>query len=149
MSAARPVRRFARRGGQVVEFALLLPVLVTLASAVVDYGWYFLNIARFTAAIQDASRVGSEYPASGLSNPCDVARAAIDAGLFTAGFPGVPAGTVSAGHEGSWSGVLLTSEVRLTLKPLIGLVPGPTSLQATARLRVEDAGATSCSVALP
>lgn len=47
-----------RRGANVVEFALLLPILVTLVSGLVDYGWYFWREALLVNGLREAVRAG-------------------------------------------------------------------------------------------
>lgn len=48
-----------RRGAQAVEFVLVLPILIMLVSATIDYGWYFQQAMLMTTATQQAARAAS------------------------------------------------------------------------------------------
>src|SRR5438067_897575 len=53
----RPARRLDRRGAALIEFAIVLPVLVTVVLACVDFG----RFAYTEINITNAARVGAEY----------------------------------------------------------------------------------------
>ncbi|GDX79568.1 hypothetical protein LBMAG42_13790 [Deltaproteobacteria bacterium] len=67
----RAPRRF-RRGSQVVEFALVLPILCAMVLGLVDYGWFFLQQSMVTNSIREAMRYGAiQTPAAGdLTGEC-------------------------------------------------------------------------------
>jgi hypothetical protein len=48
-----------RRGAEVVEFSLILPVLCLLVFGAVDYGWLFFQQSLVTQAVMDGMRVGA------------------------------------------------------------------------------------------
>ena len=41
MMTSKSFRRSLRRGASAIEFALTLPVMITIFSVIVEYGWYF------------------------------------------------------------------------------------------------------------
>lgn len=61
-----------RRGSQVVEFALVLPILCAMVLGLVDYGWFFLQQSMVTNSVREAMRFGAiQTPASGdLTGEC-------------------------------------------------------------------------------
>jgi hypothetical protein len=48
-------------GAAAVEFALLLPIFLTVLFGVVDYGWYFYQRFTLSAAVRDGIRFGCAY----------------------------------------------------------------------------------------
>lgn len=50
----------ARRGAQAMEFALTLPVLALVASATVDWGWYFHQSMAVTQAAVQGNRAAAK-----------------------------------------------------------------------------------------
>ena len=48
-----------RRGANALEFALVLPVLITLLMGAIDFGWYFAQESLVTNALAAAVRSGS------------------------------------------------------------------------------------------
>ena len=49
--------RARKRGGAAVEFALLLPIFITLLSAILDYGMYFYVSSSATQAVRNGVRM--------------------------------------------------------------------------------------------
>jgi len=49
---------FGRRGGSAIEFALTLPVLVTMFAAIIEYGWFFLQQQAVLSGARDGVRYG-------------------------------------------------------------------------------------------
>ena len=57
MDAISPIRRLKGEDGQdIVEFALVLPILAMLLFGIIDYGWIFYNQARVGNAARDGAR---------------------------------------------------------------------------------------------
>ena len=48
-------RRDPQNGGAVVEFAIVLPIFLSLMFGAIDYGWYFYQKYTLAAAVQGAS----------------------------------------------------------------------------------------------
>jgi Flp pilus assembly protein TadG len=77
------------RGSQILEFALVLPLLVVLVVGIYDFGQAFSTRQKLNFAARDAARFGSAQPTTDLSQsaPLSVAsiRDLIDADLKSAG----------------------------------------------------------------
>lgn len=133
MGSPRVIR--VRRGANAVEFALIMPLLVTLLGGVVDYGWFFWREALATNALREGVRAGSlKAPLSGETgmtcSPClAAANTAANASLAAQGFASI--GNVatlerlpSTGTPCTYAIVLQPTIVHARIMPLI---PGPES----------------------
>jgi Flp pilus assembly protein TadG len=86
MSRASVVRRCARRflraerGAAAVEFAIVVPVLLTLVLAIIDFGRLMFVTASLTAAVRDGARVAAVQ----LDPTTNAARTAIRARVKSA-----------------------------------------------------------------
>ena len=49
-------RRRSERGAAAVEFALVLPILLTIVFGIVQYGWYFYSVQAGSDVARDAAR---------------------------------------------------------------------------------------------
>ena len=57
MDAISPIRRLKGEDGQdIVEFALVLPILALLLFGIIDYGWIFYNQAKIGNAAREGAR---------------------------------------------------------------------------------------------
>ncbi|HAV90985.1 MAG TPA: hypothetical protein DCW44_06910 [Eubacterium sp.] len=57
INAISPIRRLKGESGQdIVEFALVLPILALLLFGIIDYGWIFYNQARVGNAAREGAR---------------------------------------------------------------------------------------------
>jgi Flp pilus assembly protein TadG len=69
-----------QKGAELVEFALVLPILLMLVVGVMDFGAAFTLRAKMTNAARDAARIMASSPLSDLSctssTPCSVVAAA-------------------------------------------------------------------------
>lgn len=57
------------RGAQLLEFALILPLLVALAVAVADLGGAFVLLDKLTNAAREGARIGIGKPTADLMQP--------------------------------------------------------------------------------
>ena len=74
-----------RRGSYAIEFGLLLPILLTLASGVVDVGHYLVSADALTAAVADGARAGALT--EDLANQAAVAEAVAQQNFNAADLP--------------------------------------------------------------
>jgi Flp pilus assembly protein TadG len=79
--AARGLRGFCRseRGTQLVELALVLPVLLALFAATAEFGRYFYNYATLSKATRAGARYLATTPVKTLGGPQGGTNAAEDA----------------------------------------------------------------------
>ncbi len=126
-----------RRGSVAIEFALVLPLILALATAVIDYGWYFSRASRVVVATRDAARLGVTYAGDVAPTPDAVAeqraRAALqDAGIACGGDCVVTAtlGTVAGMPS-------LTVSVSAPFVPFTGLVPVPSDMNVELTMALE------------
>ncbi len=52
------MRLKSEKGQSLVEFALILPLMLLLLCAIVDYGWLFTHELVLSTAVRDGARVG-------------------------------------------------------------------------------------------
>lgn len=64
LSALRPPSPRSRRGIAAVEFALILPVILGLSIATLEFGWYFSRLSQVAALTRDAARYGANASTS-------------------------------------------------------------------------------------
>ena len=57
-NTASPVRRPRRRGGALIEAALVMPILLGLCFGMVEFGYYFFVKHTLQAAARDGARMG-------------------------------------------------------------------------------------------
>lgn len=98
-----PVRRRSEHGAELIEFAIVAPILILLIAGIFDFGMMFRTFEAVTNAAREGARVGilpgyapadvqtrvdAYMTASGLTGPYTVAVAnvpvATGAGTFTA-----------------------------------------------------------------
>jgi Flp pilus assembly protein TadG len=126
-----PLRK-ARAGGRrecgavAVEFALVLPLLLTLVLGAIDWGWYFFLREVVTNAAREGARVGS------VNQDGQAAAAAYLTNL------GLTQGTATS-QPGNVGGI---STVRVTVTYPAGSLTGflpvvPATITAQAQMRIE------------
>lgn len=72
-----------RRGVNLVEFALLVPVLLTIIVGIMEFGWYEKNYL----ALANATREGARYAALGNSTSAVQSRIATYAAPLSVAYP--------------------------------------------------------------
>ena len=112
----------SRRGSELVEFALTLPILLLVVFGIVDFGLAIFDKAVVTNAAREAARAGIAFsPAQLTAGEIQaVARSYCAANLVTFGTPAAP--TVTVTGAGGASGGTLTVDVAYTYT--FGVVPG-------------------------
>ena len=111
-----------RRGSELVEFALTLPILLLIVFGIVDFGLAIFDKAVVTNAAREAARRGIVFA------PAQLTAAEIQAvattycanNLVTFGAPGAP--TVAVSGAGGASGSTLQVDVSYTYT--FGIIPG-------------------------
>lgn len=127
----RLLQRRARRGSNVVEFALIAPVLFALLTGIIDYGWSFTLRSVANASARAGARVGALTPQA--QDPDGAALDGATAHWTSMGLPLTP--TIVAFRTGTPE--VMVVRVRVELATLIGFVVGPDTLEVTAVQRME------------
>jgi Flp pilus assembly protein TadG len=73
--------RARQRGAVAVEFALILPLFLTLVLGAIDWGWYFFIDQLVSDCAREGARAGSLLPPRPTSTPAQAEAAAQQAGL--------------------------------------------------------------------
>lgn len=132
--------RHPRRGGSLVEFALVSPLLFALLTGVIEWGWYLFQLQMVLNAASDGVRAGSRVAASDSPSPAAVASERTSELLVALGVCGSlsEAQTVVDASASSGATADLTVTIDIPIEPLIGFVPTPASYHASVMMRLED-----------
>jgi Flp pilus assembly protein TadG len=125
-----------RRGGAVLETAIVLPVLLSLAFGTVEFGYYFF----VKNTLQGAAREGARAAIISTATNTDVTTA-VSGVMSAAGIASYTTSTTPATISGVASGTSITVTVTCTwsnvgLRPL-GLIPANKTVVGTAVMRRE------------
>ena len=123
------------RGSNAVEFALIAPVFIALMGGIMDYGWFFTTQHTLITSVREGTRAGAATDQD--SDPEAVAETRVREAMDNAGLDGTGA-EVSATLSGVSPDQVLTVSVASDYSALMGLVPVPSTLQATLTMRVEN-----------
>jgi Flp pilus assembly protein TadG len=134
LAPQRQGKRGARRGGAAIELALTAPILLSMATGVVEWGWFMNQQVSVVQAARDAARAGA------LSADADEA-ASVAVERFNDRLAEIGAdptqSTVAAAVGDSASGIVVTVTVDVPYPPLLGLLPTPERLRASTTMRLE------------
>jgi Flp pilus assembly protein TadG len=133
-----------RRGSQAVEFALILPILLSISSGIIDYGWYFSQRQQLLGLVNLSARAAStiDSQASDIS-PCEYIQQNLNQILNESGHS-------QNGRSISTQIVKVNNESRLTVtlnqnfSPLFGLVTTPQDGTIISVYRLEDQNWEGC-----
>ncbi|MBW1878719.1 MAG: pilus assembly protein [Deltaproteobacteria bacterium] len=128
-----PERKRDRRGANALEFALVMPVLVLLTFAGMDYAWYFIAQQELQYATREATRAGAQTQLE--EDP--VAAAYERLGIEMQDGVVLPSLTVEATTD-IVAGPAIRVRTHATVPPLLGFVPTPTELSAGSQLIFEQ-----------
>lgn len=124
------------RGAAAVEFALILPVLLTVVFGLMEYGWIFYQQFNLASAVRDGLRQGVTVSQSASPDPRAVAEQKATDDLATMGIPS-NAVTVTAVYAGASPTKTMTLTASMTYKKLIGFVPTPAQLRYGMTMMLE------------
>jgi len=133
-----PPKRFrtraGRRGSNVVEFALTLPVFLYLMLGVLDYGYLMMAQSILDAAAMEGTREGAITDPNLVANIATVAEAR--AAAMVGGICGADC-TYTCTDQGNPPTREITCDLRWNIHPLAGFVPYPTQIQSQGRQLLE------------
>lgn len=121
-----------RRGSQAVEFALVLPILVSLVSGVIDLGTYLSRTDALIQAAADGARAG----AADGDDPTGTAKSVAEEAWASTGLPGTP--TFETTEVGSAPLRMVRVAVNMPFEPWFGLVPTPSNVDYACAFLLED-----------
>ncbi len=130
-------RRDRQRGAAAVEFALVLPLLLTLVLGAIDWGWFFFIDQLVTNAAREGARAGSVLP----PRPTSTASQAEDAAEQAASAYLTRATLTPTGVAASFTTVDGTDAIQVTITYPVGSLTGflsavmPANAVATAVMR--------------
>jgi Flp pilus assembly protein TadG len=126
-----------------VEFALILPLFLTILFATMDYGWMFFNQIVIASAAREGARVGA-LTAGTQAQVESAATVAAKDFMDQNGIKSSDASVTSSLATGS-TPKTVTTAIALTFKPLVGVLflpagaqPYPSKLNAKAVMRYEN-----------
>jgi Flp pilus assembly protein TadG len=133
----------ARRGLATVEMALLLPILLVLTFAAIEYGWMFFKQQQITNAAREAARLGATPNGTNGTVTARVTQLMTDAGIDS----GQYTLTINPGVGGLTPTTLFTVTISVNY-PSISLtkmadsskaiyIPAPQTLSASVAMNKE------------
>jgi Flp pilus assembly protein TadG len=153
--AAMTLRRLRgnERGAELIEFALVLPLLLGMLAGIVDFGRLFQRLEVTTNAAREGARLAT-LPGYSQTDVQNRVRAYMDEGIrvgagaqTTATRTFVPITPGGGGAQFQAARVVVTySDSFLILGPIVGLLGGNAgnfstiTLSATSTMRMETAG---------
>jgi Flp pilus assembly protein TadG len=132
--------RCRRQGAAALEFALILPIILVILSAVADYGWFLAMQTHVVQAVRDGARVGVTIDRDSGDDPVVTAADHTSEVLNNLGLPCAAADgcEISALLETAGTLDTLRVTVRMDYEPPAGIVPTPAVLQAVFSMAMED-----------
>lgn len=118
-----------------MEFALILPILITLFAGIVEWGWTLNQQMMVLQAAREGARAGVSTPRD--DDPETAAQARVVQSLNDMGLKG-SAAAVTVNIVGAYPDELLQVDLALPHEPIIGLVPMPVDLKAALTMRLEE-----------
>jgi Flp pilus assembly protein TadG len=131
------LRRRLRRGASAVEFALTLPVLILIISAIVDLTWFLQQETSLLQGVREGVRVGASTTAE--NDPLGTARLHTEDVLKTMGIDCASVDceiTTTVDTSGALD--LITLAAIVPYEAPFGLVPTPEDLRASLTMALED-----------
>ena len=140
MGGRRGCRRLpARRGAEVLEAALVFPILLALAFGTVEFGYYFYTEHNLTCAAREGARAA--VPTSAQGNEQAACAAAVSQVMTSSGIPSNTYNVVcSQSADGNYWVVKVQmhwSSVNAGLRPLRMCKPAGDVVEGVAAMRIE------------
>lgn len=125
-----------RRGAAAVEFALTLPIVLVVATAILDYSWFLNRSADVLTAVREGARHGATIEQD--DDPVGEAIARTTASLANYGVECGGGCEVNAELRELDGLATIYVEARVAYEPMVGLVPTPENMGATLTMALED-----------
>lgn len=130
---AKQSNRRSRRGTTIVEAAIVLPLLLTLTFAGIEYGWMMLCDQQLTNVVEQAARTAATPSSTNASVNSQITTQMTAANLGSSGYTTTytPANVATVATGGS-----LTVTISIPYKNVevtgVTLFPLPTTISSTA-----------------
>lgn len=138
MRARSTRHRQHRRGANAVEFALTFPVFLLISFGMIEFGWYFSQVAAVNSASLDGCRQGAlvdEANPGDRVSPTHTALQQMNNRLSLFGLN--CGGDCTAIVNGPVPGRYIQCDVRVDYEPITGFLPAPSEILSTTRTRLE------------
>jgi Flp pilus assembly protein TadG len=135
-------RQRRRRGANAIEFALTLPFFLLITFGMMEYGWYFSNVAQVNGAVAQSCRLGSLLdPAEGNCGDACLIDAAVDNLTTRLSASALSCNDCSAVITGTAPNRFLECTADVQYNAITGYFPStaatPTEIKAFTRVRLE------------
>jgi Flp pilus assembly protein TadG len=128
--------RHTRGGSTAIEYALILPVLLTILFGAMEYSWCFVQFEAVVRAAEAGARAGSQVELTANPNPTTVAQTTAKQ-VLTASFPRI-GNTAVATAALSSGNTILTVTLQTAYPPLLRYLPTPALLKSSASMPIEN-----------
>jgi len=128
--------RRSRRANSAIEFAMVLPVFLSIGAGIVEYGNFFQQEVDLTQIVREAGREAILRPQHESPGPVEAAQTRIQDALKEKGYTGQAA--IRATIDGTAPDQLLVVSASLPYDPLLGMIPSPGHVSAQVVLRLYD-----------
>jgi Flp pilus assembly protein TadG len=131
------LRQRLRRGASAVEFALTLPLLIVMISAIVDLTWFLQQETSLLQGVREGVRVGASTVAE--NDPLGTARLHTEDALKSLGIDCAAVDCdITASVDTSGALDLITLAAVVPYEAPFGLLPSPEDLRASLTMALED-----------
>jgi len=135
-------RRHGRRGSNLIEFALLLPIYLVIMALIFDYGWFFFMRSVAQTSVRDGCRAGAVVPPD--DNATDAAKSAIQDGMSGFTFFGVDCSSsedtrcgISIETSGASPDETIDCQMSVEYPGMTGMIPVPEAVVVKSSVRFE------------
>jgi Flp pilus assembly protein TadG len=111
------------RGGAALEFALVLPVLLTVVFAALEYGWLFTARMMLANAVSEGARAGSQAREWEGEDPAAFARSAVTASFALFDLPEAAVEVEIRPADAALPRRIAVTVSGLPYAPLVGYLP--------------------------
>ncbi len=131
-----------RSGHSAIEFALIMPVFLTVVTGMMEWGWVFFQRSTVIEAVRVGCREGSAVHPDDVPGPVETAEESMEDYLASWGIDCASGSSTSCEPQveisGSWPSMTLECQLDVGYDPLIDMVPVPTEMSAASVMLVEQ-----------
>ena len=124
-----------RRGNQAIEFALVMPVLLAVVAATIDWGFFWHAKFHLVNSLHVGARSAAFADADGV--PLEVATSVAGATFAESGLNLIQP-EFTSGFQGADPDVMVWVTGAASFEPFIGFIPTPSGVEYTVTMRMGD-----------